>query len=121
MLEIAVAVELVDPQEGLKYAEEAAKLSPRLPFAHYILGMLRLDTGDAAAAIPELETAQKAFPDEAGVYFSLGKAYAKVGRKTDAAKARAEFARLNAKEAKPSGPTIYGSQVKTLDKERPLE
>ena len=121
MLEIAVAVELVDPQEGLKYAEEAAKLSPRLPFAHYILGMLRLDTGDAAAAIPELETAQKAFPDEAGVYFSLGKAYVKVGRKTDAAKARAEFARLNAKEAKPSGPTIYGSQVKTLDKERPLE
>ena len=120
MLEIALARELVDPQGGLKYAEEAAKLAPALPFAHYLLGMLRLDTGDAAAAISELEIAQKAFPTEAGVYFSLGKAYARVGRKEDAAKARAEFARLNAQAAKkPAGPTIYGQQVKSLDKELP--
>lgn len=119
MLEIAVARELVDPQEGLKYAEEAAKLAPALPFAHYILGMLRLETGDAATAIPELEIAQKAFPTEAGVYFSLGKAYAKAGRKEDASKARAEFARLNALAAKAPGPTIYGTQARTLDKEKP--
>jgi tetratricopeptide (TPR) repeat protein len=119
MLEIAVARQQVDPQEGLKYAEEAARLVPRLPFAHYILGMLRLDTGDATGAIPDLETAQKAFPNEAGVYFALGRAYARVGRKAEAAKARAEFARLNAEAAKQSGPTIYGSETKTLDKERP--
>ena len=119
MLEIAVARQQAAPQEGLKYAEEAARLAPRLPFAHYILGMLRLDSGDAAAAIPELETAQKAFPNEAGVYFALGRAYARVGRKAEASKARAEFARLNAQSAKPSGPTIYGSETKTLDKERP--
>ena len=117
MLEIAVALELVDPQGGLKYAEEAAKLSPQLPFAHYLLGMLRMETGDAAAAIVELEIARKAFPSEAGVYFSLGKAYARVGRKEEAAKARAEFARLNALTAKPAGPVIYGQQVKSLDKE----
>lgn len=119
MLEIAVARELVDPQGGLHYAEEAAKLAPGLPFAHYLLGMLRLDTGDAPAAIPELEIAEKAYPREAGVYFSLGKAYARVGRKEDASKARAEFARLNALAAKPAGPTIYGEQVKSLDKEIP--
>ena len=119
MLEIAVARELVDPQAGLQYAEEAARLAPGLPFAHYILGMLRLETGDAASAIPELEIAQKAFPSEAGVYFSLGKAYAKAGRKDDASKARAEFARLNALAARAPGPTIYGAQTRTLDKEKP--
>jgi len=119
MLEIAVARELVDPQGGLKFAEDAARLAPALPFSHYILGMLRLDTGDAPGAIPELEIAQKAFPTEAGVYFSLGKAYARVGRKEEASKARAQFARLNALAAKPAGPTIYGTQVRTLDKEKP--
>jgi predicted Zn-dependent protease len=120
MLEIAIALELVDAQGGLKYAEQAAQLTPRLPFAHYILGMLRLDTGDAAGAIPELEIARKAFPNEAGVYFSLGKAYARVGRKADAANARAEFAKLNAQAAKQAGPTIYGEQKRSLDKEKPI-
>ena len=101
--------------------ERAAQLSPKLPFAHYILGMLRLETGNPAGAIPELEIAQKAFPAEAGVYFSLGKAYARVGRKADAASARAEFARLNALAAKEKqGPTIYGEEKRSLDKEKPI-
>jgi tetratricopeptide (TPR) repeat protein len=121
MLEIGVALELIDPQGGLKYAEEAAKLAPALPFAHYLLGMLRLNTGDAAAAIPELEIAQKAFPTEAGVYFSLGKAYSQVGRKEDATKARTEFARLNAQAAKQPGIDSYGGQARTLDKEKPRQ
>jgi tetratricopeptide (TPR) repeat protein len=120
MLEIAVALQLVDARGGLQYAEQAAQLTPKLPFAHYILGMLRLDTGDAAGAIPELEVARKAFPNEAGVYFSLGKAYARVGRKADAANARAEFARLNAQTAKQAGPTIYGEQRRSIDKEKPI-
>ena len=98
MLEIAAARYQSDSKDGLKYAEEAVKLAPGVPFGHYILGLLRLDTGDAAGAIPELETANKALPSEASVYFSLGRAYASVGRKADAVKARAEFARLNAKE-----------------------
>lgn len=118
MLEIATALQLIDPQGGLKYAESAARLAPGLPFAHYILGTLRLATGDAANAIPEFEIARSAFPTEAGVYFALGKAYSAVGRKEDAVKARAEFARLKAVEGKqPLAPTIYGEQVKTLDKE----
>src|SRR5258708_19973360 len=64
MLEIAVARQLVDPQAGLKYAEDAAKLAPSLPFAHYILGMLRLDTADANGALPHLKTASKPFPTQ---------------------------------------------------------
>jgi predicted Zn-dependent protease len=121
MLEIAVARELVDPEGGLQYAERAAALAPRLPFAHYLVGMLRLDTGDAAGAIPELETARKAFPHEAGVHFSLGRAYAQVGRKAEAAAARAEFARLNAEKAKQPGPSIYEDPKRSLDQEKPLQ
>jgi predicted Zn-dependent protease len=103
MLEIAVADQMLDPQTGLKYAEDALKLAPTLPFAHYMVGMLRLETGDAQGSVQELEIARKAFPKEAGVYFALGKAYSRIGRKEDAAKARAEFARLNALAPKPSG------------------
>lgn len=119
MLEIAAVRRMTDPQGALNYAVQAAQLAPQLPFAHYLLGLLRFDTGDPAAAIPELEIAQKAFPQEAEVYFSLGNAYGRVGRKADAAKARAEFARLKAEAAKQPGPNIYGVQVRTLGKENP--
>ena len=127
MLEVAAVRYHVDSQDGLSYAEEAVKLSPRLPFAHYLLGLLRLDTGDAAGAVPELEVAQKAFPKESRVYFSLGNAYARIGRKAEAAKARAEFSRLDAQEAKQRGATLYSErppglspgQLRTLDKEQP--
>jgi tetratricopeptide (TPR) repeat protein len=127
LLEIASVRYHVDSQDGLKYAEEAVKLAPGIPFGHYLLGVLRLDTGNAAGAVPELEAAQKAFPNESRVYFSLGNAYSRVGRKTEAAKARAEFARLNALEAKQRGPTLYSErppglsegQLRTPDKENP--
>jgi tetratricopeptide (TPR) repeat protein len=127
MLEVAAVRYHVDSQDGLSYAEEAVKLSPRLPFAHYLLGLLRLDTGDASGAVPELEIAQKAFPKESRVYFSLGNAYSRIGRKADAAKARAEFSRLDAQEVKQRGATLYSErppglspgQLRTLDKEQP--
>jgi tetratricopeptide (TPR) repeat protein len=113
-LEIAAVRYRLDSADGLKYAEEAVKLAPGLPFAHYLLGLLRLDTGDAADAIPELEIAQTAFPMEARIYFSLGNAYARAGRKAEAAKARAEFARLNAQAAKEPGSNVYGEQPSVL-------
>jgi len=127
LLEIAAVRYQVDSQDGLKYAEEAVKLAPGLPFAHYLLGLLRLDTGNAAGAIPEFEIAQKAFPREAQVYFSLGNAYARAGRKTEAAKARAEFVRLNAQAAKQPGSNVYGEgpsgvsaeQLRSVDRGKP--
>ena len=44
MLEIAAVLRMTDPQGALHYAIEAAKLTPQLPFAHYLLGLLRFDT-----------------------------------------------------------------------------
>lgn len=92
-LRIAVAEYKVDSASGLKFAEEAVQLEPQLPLAHYLLGLLLLDTGAYERAVPELEIARKAFPNEGRIDLSLATAYAHVGRSQDAARARAEFAR----------------------------
>jgi tetratricopeptide (TPR) repeat protein len=99
-LQIATATYKTDSAAGIPYAEEAVKLAPQQPFAHYLLGMLLLDTDDYQKAIPELEIAQKAFPRETRVYLALGSAYSRAGRKQDAVRARAEFQRLT-EEGKP--------------------
>lgn len=97
-LQIAAANYKVDSAAGLPYAEEAVKLNPRLPFAHYLLGLLLLDTDQYQKAIPELEVARKFFPRESKLYFALGSAYARAGREQDARRARETFARLQQEE-----------------------
>jgi len=46
-------------------------------------------------------------PEEAKVYFALGAAYARAGRKQDAARARAAFVRLNNESSVPGGNQKY--------------
>lgn len=114
LLDLAAVRYRVDSADGIQYAERAVKASPQLPYAHYLLGLLYLDTDRTAEALPELEIARKAFAKQAQVYFALGNAYAKLGRKEDAARMRAEFVRLNAAEKaqKPAGSDsdVYGEQ-----------
>jgi tetratricopeptide (TPR) repeat protein len=103
-LEIAVAEYKFDSAAGVPYAEQAVKLNPRVPSAHYLLGLLYLDTDRYQEAIPELEIAQKALPKDAKICFALGSAYARAGRKQDAARARAAFAELSKDaESRPVG------------------
>lgn len=92
-LRIAAAEYKVDSDAGLKYAEQVVELEPRLPLGHYLLGLLLLDTGSYDKAVPELEIARKAFPNEGRIDISLATAYAHVGRSQDAARARADFAK----------------------------
>jgi predicted Zn-dependent protease len=94
-LRIASAKYRIDSAGGLPYAEEAVKLEPTLPLGHYLLGLLLLDTDDYPRAIPELEIAQKAFPDQPKVYFALASAYSRAGRKEDAARVRQKSVELN--------------------------
>ncbi len=104
-LQIAATLYKVDSAAALPYAQEAVKLDPHSAFAHYLLGLLLLDTDDYLKAIPDLEIAAKAFPRDAKVFFALGSAYSRAGRKEDAARARATFQRLNqqpSEEAKPA-------------------
>jgi tetratricopeptide (TPR) repeat protein len=94
-LEIAATQYKVDSAAAIPYAEEAVKLDPRLPFAHYLLGLLYLDTDRFQQAVPELELARKAFPNDKRLLLALASAYSRVGRKQDAANTRAAFQRLN--------------------------
>jgi tetratricopeptide (TPR) repeat protein len=118
LLEIAAVRYRVDSAEGVKYAEQAVKLAPQLPFAHYLLGLLYLDTGHAAEAIPQLEIARRVFDREPSVYYALGTAYARVGRKKAAAQARKMFVRLQAIANTEAGPMVYGEQASGLSPEK---
>jgi tetratricopeptide (TPR) repeat protein len=76
------------------YAERAVKLAPEDFATHVTLGRVLLDSDDAAGAMRELETAIKLAPGSPEAHFNLAVAYAKVGRKEDAAHERQEFQRL---------------------------
>ncbi|HEU0174153.1 MAG TPA: tetratricopeptide repeat protein [Blastocatellia bacterium] len=85
---------LKDFDGGIPYAEKAVKLNSQSALGHYILGSLLLETDQTARAITELETAGRLQPNEAKIYFMLGRAYARDNRQKDAAAARATFMRL---------------------------
>jgi predicted Zn-dependent protease len=82
------------PQTALQYAQEAVKRSPGDFATHVTLGRVLLETEDAAGATRELEWGVKLAPDSPEARFNLANAYAKLGRKADAAREREEFKRL---------------------------
>ncbi|HVJ09052.1 MAG TPA: tetratricopeptide repeat protein [Acidisarcina sp.] len=125
-LQIAAIHYRTDSATGIPYAREAVRLAPDFPFAHYLLGLLYLDSGDAASAIPELETAKAMVPIEPRFYFSLARAYAKVGRKKEAEETRAAFVRLSqpagadaSSSAGKATPDSHGSGLYRLDADTP--
>jgi tetratricopeptide (TPR) repeat protein len=109
-LQIAAIQYRVDSQAGLQYAEEAVKLDPHLPFGHYLLGLLLVDTKQYQEAIPQLEVARAAFSGVPNLYYALGTAYSRTGRKRDAESAWSAFVRLNRTTEK-SGPLYYGQKA----------
>jgi tetratricopeptide (TPR) repeat protein len=108
-LRIAAALYKQDSAAAIPYAQEATQLAPQLGFAHYLLGLLLLDTDHFRDAIPELEKAKKVFPREAKLYLALGSAYSRAGRKREAASARSTFTRLT-KEGSPLSEDGIGAQ-----------
>ena len=83
---------------GLPFAEEAVKLSPRLPLGRFLLGSLLLGAGQTARAVAELETAAQLMPDEPKIFYALSNAYGRAGRKREAERALATFARLKERQ-----------------------
>jgi tetratricopeptide (TPR) repeat protein len=108
-VQIAIVRYRVDSAAAIPYAREVVALQPKYPFGHYLLGLLYLDSGDLQRSIPELETAARMLPREAQFQFALGNAYAKAGRKQDAARARAAFRGLGG-ENPSNGSDSYGEQ-----------
>lgn len=94
---VTVAMEYLkrnEPDQAKAYAERAAKLAPGNFAARTAYGRSLVELGQTSAGLKELEAALKLAPDSPQVHFALASAYAKLGRKEDAARARAEFARL---------------------------
>lgn len=84
-----------DFQSALPYAQKATELEPQSFPAHVVLGRIFAEGGlDAERGVHELEMARKLAPTSPQVRIALATAYAKVGRKEDAARERQEFLKL---------------------------
>lgn len=84
-----------DFKAALPYAEKAVDVDPRSFPAHTVLGRV-LSEGDIdpARGVKQLEIARQLEPASPQVRMALASAYAKSGRKDDAAKERQEFLKL---------------------------
>ena len=107
-LEIAAVQYHVDSATGAQYAEQAVRLQPTLPFAHYLLGLLYADSGNYEKAITQLELAERSHVREADLYYALSRAYSRIGLTAGAARARATFLQLSSQSSGPQEPNIYG-------------
>ena len=81
--------------QALPVAVEAAKLAPEHFATRLALGQVLLEMNEIPRAIPELEAAARLAPGSPQAHFMLARAYTRAGRKVDAARARAEFTRLD--------------------------
>lgn len=70
--------------EARTLLERAVAASPQHAESQYELGKLLLDGGDAAAAVPHLESSEAADASKDYVHYQLGVAYRKLGRTEDA-------------------------------------
>ena len=104
MLQIAFhAIDSGNFEEAKAHALKAAELEPENFTAHYALGRIYLESNAIPQAVTELEKSARLAPDAASVQFVLAKAYARANRPADAARARAEFRRLDAIDKKRRG------------------
>ena len=103
---LQLALELVkrgDLDAARPYATEAARLAPGNFVARRVLGQIKLQAGDAAGAIAQLEAARSLEPSSPSVRYHLARAYQRAGRDVDAKRERAEFTRLEAIQQKQRG------------------
>ncbi len=95
---ILLAVEFLkrgEPDKAIRYGEEAVRLAPVNFTGHVMLGRALAESGiDLDRGIRELEAAMKLEATSPQVRIALASAYAKAGRKEDAAAQRSEFQRL---------------------------
>jgi tetratricopeptide (TPR) repeat protein len=83
-----------DLDAAVPYARRSVDADPSFFGAHAVLGKLLAAAGQLDEGIKELEIAKQQAPDSPQVHFSLAAAYSLAGKKEDAARERAEFARL---------------------------
>jgi tetratricopeptide (TPR) repeat protein len=79
---------------AISYARRSVEADGQFFGAHAVLGKLLAGNGHVEEGIKELEIARQQAPDSPQVHFLLATAYFVAGKKEEAAKERAEFARL---------------------------
>jgi tetratricopeptide (TPR) repeat protein len=109
-LELAAAEYHLDSEAGVKYGEQAVKLDPTLPFGHFLLGLLYVDCREYEKGIAELTEAERGQIREPELYYALGTAYSRLGRASEAARARSTFLRLDAQRKAEQQSNIYGER-----------
>jgi tetratricopeptide (TPR) repeat protein len=90
-------------EAGLPFGLRAVELDPENPTAYYLLGRTQLYLGDVKNAVATLEKGVSLAPGSAMLHYSLSQAYLRAGRPEEAARARAEFVRLDALEKRQPG------------------
>jgi tetratricopeptide (TPR) repeat protein len=111
MLQIAIEKNMrAENEAALPLAEKAVELAPTLPAARNVLGRILFGMGDMDRAIQVLEQGVKLAPDHRQLHFELARAYARAGRKEDAERERAIFAKLEqAERARVRDRTLAGA------------
>jgi arylsulfatase A-like enzyme len=84
--------------EAIKQCEEVLEFDPNHYPTNLLLGRILLLSGDAEAALPRLIKAAALQPEAPEPHTLLSGAYDELGRKTDAARERAEAKRLGASD-----------------------
>src|SRR5438552_11857745 len=100
-----ILLQSCDRDRALPEFEAELKIGPKPEnfTAHYALGRIYLETNFIPRAVTELEKSARLAPDAASVQFVLAKAYTRANRPAAAARARAEFKRLDAIDKKRRG------------------
>lgn len=110
-----------DFEPALPYAEKAVETAPDLFATHNALGRVLLGMGKINEAIKELEIGVKQAPDSPEMRFALARAYARAGRKEDAARERATFLQLDKqmRQMREGAQSVGGVEIKQADKNQP--
>jgi tetratricopeptide (TPR) repeat protein len=95
MLQIALEKNLrAEHDEALAHAQKAVELAPRNSAGRNVLGRILLNRDDVEGAIKHLEEGARIAPRSREMHFELARAYARAGRKEDAAREREIFRKL---------------------------
>jgi tetratricopeptide (TPR) repeat protein len=90
-----------DAAAALPYAQQAVEIDAQSFVAHNALGRALAESGDLENGIKELELSKQQAPGSPQTRIALASAYAKAGRKEEAAHERAEFLKLKQLSKKP--------------------
>ena len=86
-----------DYDTALPLAEKSVELMPKMYAARNVLGRVLLELGQTERAISELEIGVRLAPESPEMHFALARAYARAGRKQDAANENEIFKKLQEK------------------------